>query len=1612
MESYYFITSGFKSELQNNVINESFKSLNTDHKSILLDYLSDIIDVIAIKFNFRISQRDIYEQQFRQNNYKDAIGLLYLLLPFINENINKGEIQSLNELYIKKMDDNVNINEVSPKYKYTNLEYGRCNRDNGIATEIQFSKEHIEHNYILLLETIKTVANKLYVNWINIRPTSSKDFSPMKETFNTIISHSVGEWDPTDKKSKYRLNRGMDISEIYNITSNYLFHEIFKIKWILYEIFPNEKSFTSPLRFLDALSLLVDISPAVKNIPWESLDKDIQDHLTFQWNRFIDLFNKGGSYDILKNDHIIYLMKTLIIFFDRRFGHKLEKSGYIKLVLDGDKKDEEDNDEDDIIERMEQLDNLRKTVMSLENKMEYIYEYIRECLLTLRSTWYSQFYLKYNGDGNEYEYETDKSKMFVNLNYYVTPKNVYNYAKSLISYSDPITKKYIQYPKYWKSLNDDDKKVIISRINHNNDNTITDWFNINRYLTGTVKLSSDNAKRRNIEIHNLIQTAFGPIMYDVLERMGLLSEFIPDPKLSNYKFLPENVPDRNKEIISRLGKYVINNSEDRPIWENSFYYLNGLEYKYLYNTFKHKKMKYIDALTDSEANIAGWITTYAMDWISQIGFFHHYLNNRIIYVTGSTGVGKSTQAPKLFLYALKMLDYKNNGNIICTQPRIAPTRKNAKMIAAELGVPIEYDTETETEIETDNYYVQYKYKEKNHENKIHQGLSLKIVTDAILEQQLRNPVLKRMYGDTEKNFTPENIYDIVMVDEAHEHNINMDLILTKMKYVTYYNNDIKLVIISATMNDDEPVYRRYYRDINDNRMFPLNLWIQKHNLDRINIDRRIHISPPGETTQYKIIEYDRPEINSDDLVIDIANTTSSGEILLFKSGEADIKKARDYINSKTDSSIIALPFFSKMSNEKREFVEGISKNKNKLDIPKTVNFEDDYEKDSTIKKVPKGTYTRVIVIATNIAEASITIPTLKYVVDTGTEKVNMFNYKIRSANLSEMPISDSSRLQRRGRVGRTGPGTVYYTYKSENTKNNKIKFKISIDNISEKLFDMLKSGDDNIQYFTANNDPNTISTLNFSNLTNLYGYDLGKMIRNQYFTKSTFYNYQGNVNHYDYQNRKRPYDYYVTGFDKRTLDDMDGSFYIVHPDELCFERNILGIIVSLTENKECNVKLKNNEIQSTKMKTFWEILSEYLLVVRENDDLYKTQFGENIMALKAQFESSITIQQLLSYIYSRIYNCEKDMIKLIAMYMTINSPKDIVLTKQIDGKYRSMMENSLSLYGNSYGDSFALITIANNIISNPVLRMNEYNNEENEDDMNKETKKNNFKIWCESQYLNSDMVLSFIKNYNSLLRDIQKYKDNISNLDPEITNVQIKDLEWFDTHTPKLLDLSQIQQEDKIKIALLQGYSYNVAKNIAIIKDNYYYINIFRPSIKNVYNIPKLFKVGYETKKKIINNSFLKDTSMYSTLLYINQDEDNDSGDIEITFIENIPPNIISQVIPQILDTSDKYDTYLQEQEIKLYLNTLGVNQKPLLLQKIIKNYIEILTDVKTDLYNNYDKNIFEKLKVVDDRPKIRELITDMFRDKISELFQMGGGYKDSSYVRDIIALVFEKLIK
>jgi hypothetical protein len=76
-------------------------------------------------------------------------------------------------------------------------------------------------------------------------------------------------------------------------------------------------------------------------------------------------------------------------------------------------------------------------------------------------------------------------------------------------------------------------------------------------------------------------------------------------------------------------------------------------------------------------------------WVSQLKFYYKFINCRVIYLTGGTGVGKSTQIPKLLLYGLNAFDFKTDGKLINTQPRQKPTSNNAKFIAKQLGIYID-----------------------------------------------------------------------------------------------------------------------------------------------------------------------------------------------------------------------------------------------------------------------------------------------------------------------------------------------------------------------------------------------------------------------------------------------------------------------------------------------------------------------------------------------------------------------------------------------------------------------------------------------------------------------------------------------------------------------------------------------------------------------------------------------------------------------------------------------------------------------------------------------------------------------------------------------------------
>jgi hypothetical protein len=199
-------------------------------------------------------------------------------------------------------------------------------------------------------------------------------------------------------------------------------------------------------------------------------------------------------------------------------------------------------------------------------------------------------------------------------------------------------------------------------------------------------------------------------------------------------------------------------------------------------------------------------------------------------------------------------------------------------------------------------------------------------------------------------YTDKNAYDIISIDEAHEHNKNMDLLLTFLRDAVQLNNSLRLVIITATIDDDEPIYRRYYKYISDNLLYPLNNTLFDNNrssryinlkilqdvgfnlnikntdyfnFDRISIDRRLHISKPQGELNYKVDEYYQP--NSIDTYDDaeklgIAKAIeiskyATGEILFFSVTEPKINAIVNELNKNISGNWIALPYYSTVKSE-------------------------------------------------------------------------------------------------------------------------------------------------------------------------------------------------------------------------------------------------------------------------------------------------------------------------------------------------------------------------------------------------------------------------------------------------------------------------------------------------------------------------------------------------------------------------------------------------------------------------------------------------------------------------------------------------------------------------
>lgn len=1112
-----FITDELENTISLSVIDSMIPRLIDQHKKILQKYLYGAIQMIASCYDF-YENIEAFHFKLVQNDSRDLKWLLTCILPFIDQSKKSmSELTSLEELYSLRYDTNKSkctlqseciedINYVEPKYVFSNLQYGRFIRGTNFSS-IHFDESHLQDNYYLLLNTIKTSRYKMYINWIDIVPHRMDDYKSSRlwlKTKEKIENQNYQEMDPVidypldnykNQEQISLLNNkvgGLNIEDIYDTISMDLYGSIVGYKWMIFDIgirftINHQIKIVALIQVLDCLLVLEN---CIINKKWNTLDANQQELFSKSWDTLIQSFNKTEDVTnqcmVISYQAIRTIVKSIVVFFDMKYKEIDNDKKYKPL-----NKNKIRNEVDDYDERMKDVtdDDVKLTLGSINHSD--IYDYIRESIQGFKETWYSTYLMT---DSKTKIAKMDQKQGYQNIGSVdiqenISFKNIYNYCKSMVHVTKQTytnidednwySEEYLRLPESWQGLNQNTKQKITDRIN--NKISRSEWFNINRNIFFVIReihregdkfdRASPIIKKKirdiNDQIYKKIRESMTDIIFEVMITKGILSKIIAENDLTDQKTYDITIQNQKNQLVSTLSSRRFGSSKSQnPYYKNSYYFLTNQPFGSK-DPF-HIKLKNVpedyDYFKICSTTKTAWYLATAFHWVSQLGFCHRFINNRINFMTGSTGAGKSTQIPKMYVYYLKAIDHINDPTVIVTVPRTNVATGVSGFVSQELALPYEViDKQTGNLYKNENYYVQYKHMKDKH---LQNGNfpKLRFITDGSVLQDAKDPLIKNKKNSSNPwgtTYSRKNKYDVVIVDEAHEHNQNMDMILTLMKNALFYNNKLRLCIVSATLDADEPIYRNFYRNINDNRKYPLNDWIKTHRLDRVNVDRRFHISAPNETTRYKITEHYRPGENPDQIIKEIVESSVSGDVLYFQPGTAEISKSLDVLNAPgfLPDNVIAIPYHAKLPDIVKDFIKDIEKNIKKLKINKTSNFS--YVTNSSDLFSGNSTYNRFVLVATNIAEASITIDTLKFVVDTGIEKTMSFDFERRSNILKINSITEASRLQRKGRVGRVSSGTVYYTYMPHSLENNKKQFGISIQDIHQTIFlDLIKEPND------------------------------------------------------------------------------------------------------------------------------------------------------------------------------------------------------------------------------------------------------------------------------------------------------------------------------------------------------------------------------------------------------------------------------------------------------------------------------------------------------------------------------------------------------------------------
>ncbi|MFQ6371041.1 ATP-dependent RNA helicase HrpA [Shewanella sp. YIC-542] len=260
-------------------------------------------------------------------------------------------------------------------------------------------------------------------------------------------------------------------------------------------------------------------------------------------------------------------------------------------------------------------------------------------------------------------------------------------------------------------------------------------------------------------------------------------------------------------------------------------------------------------------------------------------------------------------------------------------------------------------------------------------------------------------------------YDCLIIDEAHERSLNIDFILGYMKQILPKRPDLKLIITSATIDVE-----RFSRHFN--------------NAPVVEVSGRTY---PVETRYRPLLQDDDADLDLVDGIfhaVDELAAEGPGDILIFLNGEREIRDVAEQLNKRNLRDTEVLPLYARLS----------------------------YGEQSKVFKSHIG---RRIVLATNVAETSLTVPGIRYVIDPGTARISRYSYRTKVQRLPIEPISQASANQRKGRCGRVGPGICIRLY-AEDDFNNRPQFtdpEILRTNLASVILQMLAIGLGNIAAF-------------------------------------------------------------------------------------------------------------------------------------------------------------------------------------------------------------------------------------------------------------------------------------------------------------------------------------------------------------------------------------------------------------------------------------------------------------------------------------------------------------------------------------------------------------------